>query len=142
MLLINFFFEKSPIRCKSIVGIDASQEHPYLMCQPMPTGFLRVRISIHRQIVLHLDKTRPIALNIWSFSIISEQDQIAKSRASLQQAHRKKLAASVLMAFFLLATLCLKPWAAFITFVSVKKIDRPSLRKIFNVVARKENSMN
>ena len=25
--------------CKSIVGIDASQLYPYLMCQPMPTGF-------------------------------------------------------------------------------------------------------
>ena len=24
--------------CKSIVGIDASQLYPYLMCQPMPTG--------------------------------------------------------------------------------------------------------
>ena len=24
--------------CKSFVGIDTNQLHPYLMCQPMPTG--------------------------------------------------------------------------------------------------------
>ena len=29
---------KSSNLCKSIVGIDASQLHPYSMCQPMPTG--------------------------------------------------------------------------------------------------------
>ena len=112
------------------------------MCKAMPTGFLRVGISIHRQIVLHLDKTRPVALKIWPFPIFIEQQQIAKSRASLQQAHRKKLTASVVMAFSLLATLRLKPWAAFITFNSVKKFDRLSLRRVFNVVVGKKNSTN
>ena len=32
------FIRKSTNLCKSIVGIDASQLHPYSMCQPMPTG--------------------------------------------------------------------------------------------------------
>ena len=32
------FVQKSTNLCKSIVGIDASQLYPYLMCQPMPTG--------------------------------------------------------------------------------------------------------
>ena len=32
------FIRKSTDLCKSIVGIDASQLYPYLMCQPMPTG--------------------------------------------------------------------------------------------------------
>ena len=32
------FISKSTIMCKSIVGIDASQLHPFSMCQPMPTG--------------------------------------------------------------------------------------------------------
>ena len=31
------FIRKSSNRCKSIVGIDASQLYPYSMCQPMPT---------------------------------------------------------------------------------------------------------
>ena len=29
---------KSSNLCKSIVGIDASQPYPYLMCQAMPAG--------------------------------------------------------------------------------------------------------
>ena len=32
------FIRKSSNLCKSIVGIDASQLHPYSMCQTMPTG--------------------------------------------------------------------------------------------------------
>ena len=32
------FIRESTTLCKSIVGIDASQLHPYSMCQPMPTG--------------------------------------------------------------------------------------------------------
>ena len=32
------FIRKSANICKSIVGIDASQLYPYLMCQSMPTG--------------------------------------------------------------------------------------------------------
>ena len=33
------FIRKSADMCKSFVGIDASQQYPYSMCQPMPTGF-------------------------------------------------------------------------------------------------------
>ena len=32
------FVRKSSNLCKTIVGIDANQLHPYSMCQPMPTG--------------------------------------------------------------------------------------------------------
>ena len=32
------FVRNSGNICKSIVGVDASQLHPYYMCQPMPTG--------------------------------------------------------------------------------------------------------
>ena len=34
----EIFTRKSSKLCKSIFGIDASQFHPYSMCQPMPTG--------------------------------------------------------------------------------------------------------
>ena len=36
--VVETFIRKSTNICKSIVGIDASQLYPYLMCQPMPTG--------------------------------------------------------------------------------------------------------
>ena len=32
------FIRKSTNLCKSIVGVDAKQLYPYLMCQLMPTG--------------------------------------------------------------------------------------------------------
>ena len=35
------FIRKSTNICKSTVGIDASQLHPYSMCQPMPTGLYK-----------------------------------------------------------------------------------------------------
>ena len=37
--LVDEIFIRKPMNsCKSIVGIDASQLCPYLMCQPMPNG--------------------------------------------------------------------------------------------------------
>ena len=47
----------------------------------------------------------------------------------------------VLMGFVLIATLCLKPWVAFTTSVAVKSCVLLSLKRIFNVVARRESSM-
>ena len=32
------FIRKSTITCRSILGIDASQPHPFSICQPVPTG--------------------------------------------------------------------------------------------------------
>ena len=94
------FYRKSRNLCKSIVGIDASQLFPYSMCQPMPTGLIRVGIWIQKRVDSHLDKTRPAALKIWSFPISNEQDQNVKLKSSLQQVDRKKLTASVLMGLF------------------------------------------
>ena len=59
-------------------------------------------------------------------------------RASTLQADRRKLPASVLMGFVLFAILCLKQWVATITFVPVKRSAHLSLKKKFNVVARRE----
>ena len=64
-------------------------------------------------------------------------DQNVKLKASLQQADKKKLTASVLMGFFLIVTLCLKPWVAFTTSLPVKSCVFLSLKRIFNVVARR-----
>ena len=127
---------KSTNLCKSIVGIDASQLYP---CRPV---FLRVGISIQKRVDSYLDKTRPAALKIWSCLIFNEQDQNVEFKASLQQADRRELTASVLMVFVLMATLRLEPRTGFITFVPVKKFNSLSLKRIFNVVVRKESSMN
>ena len=136
------FIRKSTNLCKSIVGIDASQLYPTRCVNPSRLVFIRLGISIQKRVDSHLDKTRPTALRIWSCPISNEQDQNVKLKASLQQADRKKLTASVFMGFVLIAALCLKPWDAFTTSLTVKSRVLLLLKKIFNVVARRESSMH
>ena len=70
---------------------------------------IRVRTSIQKRVDSHLGETRRAALQIWSCPFYNEQDHNGKMKAYLQQADRKKLTASDLMGFILIATLCLKP---------------------------------
>ena len=86
--------------CQSFLGIDASQLHNYSMCQPMPIGILRVRISIQKPLDSNFGKTRHVALRKWSCPIFNEEDLSVNSRAYIQQANRKKLSAFMLMDFF------------------------------------------
>ena len=109
---------------------------------PCPPVFLRVGISIQKPVDSHLDKTRPVALKIRSCLIFNVQDLIVKLRAFTLQADRRKLIASVLMGFVLIATLCLKQCDASTTFVPVKSCAHPSLKKISNEAVGEENSMN
>ena len=133
------FIRKSTNICKSIVGIDASQLYPYSMCQPMPTG-LYTRWDIDSE----TSRFTPRQNKTRSFESLffNVQDLLVKLRASTLQVDRRKLIASVLMGFVLIAILCLKQWVAFITFVPVKSCAHLSLKKISNVVVREENSMN
>ena len=108
-------------------------------CLPV---FIRFGIWTHKRVDSHLEKRRPAALKIWSCPICNEQDQNVKLKTSLQQVDRRKLTASVLLGFVLIATLCLKPRVAFTTSVLVKSCVPLSLKKIFNVVAKRESSMH
>ena len=108
-------------------------------CLPI---FIRVGISIQKRVDSHLDKRRPAALKMWSCPISKEQDQNVKLKASLQQADRRKVTVSVLMGFVLIATLRLKPWVAFTTSVPVNSCVLLSLKRMFDVVARRESSMH
>ena len=82
---------------------------PTRCVSPCRRVFIRVGIWTQERVDSFLDKTRPAALKIWSCLISNEQDQNVKLKASLQQADRRKLTASVLIGFVLIATLCLKP---------------------------------
>ena len=65
-------------------------------CRPVS---IRVGISIQEPVDSHVDKTRHVALKIWSCLVFNVQDLIVKFRASTLQAGRRKLIASVLMSF-------------------------------------------
>ena len=103
------FIRKSANICKSIVGIDEANNIPTRCINPCLPVFIPIGISIQKRLDSHLDRTRAAALKIWSCPNSNEQDTKVKLKACLQQADRRKLLASVLMGFVLIATLCLKP---------------------------------
>ena len=130
-LVMRLVFEKLQVHANQLWGLMLDNYTPTGCVKLCPPVFIPGGISFHRQIDSHFNKTRPVALKIWSCPVFKEKDQVAKLRAAIQQLDRKKLTASVMMVFILIATLCLKPWAAF---VPVKKFFRLSLKTIFNVV--------
>ena len=139
---MNFLIENQQTYANLLLGLTlANYTLTGCVNQSRPV-FIRVGISIQKRVDSYLDKTGPAALKIWSCLISNEQDQNVKLKASLQQADIGKLTASVLMGFVLIASLCLKPWVAFTTSVPVETCVLPSLKRIFNVVAKRESSMH
>ena len=140
-LLMKLLSENQQTYANLLLGLTLANYTPTRCVNPCRPVFIRVGILIQKRVDSYLDKTRPAALKIWSCPISNEQDQNVKLKASLQQADRRKLTASVLMGFVLIATLCLKTWVAFTTSAPVKSCVLLSLKRKFNVVARRESSM-
>ena len=140
-LLMKLLFESLQTFANLLLELMPANYIPIRCVSPCLPVFIRVGISIQKRVESHLDKTRPAALKTWSCPISNEQGQNVKLKASLQQADRRKLTVSVLMAFVLMATLYLKPWVAFTTSVLVSSCVLLSLKRIFNLVARRESSM-
>ena len=141
-LVDETFIRKSTNICESIVGIDASQLYPYSICQPMPVG-----LYTRWDIISETSSFTPLENKTGSFEksscfIFDEEDLIVRLRASTMKAERRKLTASVLIGFVLIATLCLKQWVASTAFAPVKSCVPLSLKKISNVAVREENWLN
>ena len=126
------FNRKSANICKSIVGINASQLYAYSMCQPMPTGLYK-----RWDFDLETSRFTPGQNKTRSF-----ENMVMCYFHRTLQVDRRKFTASLLKGFVLIATLCFKPWVAFTTSVPVKISAHLSLKKISNVVARRESSMH
>ena len=74
---------KSTNTQKSRVGIDAIQLYSYSMCQTVRIG-LYTQWHLERETGrFYLNRTRPVALKIWSCLFFNEQDQIAILSASI-----------------------------------------------------------
>ena len=119
-LLMKLLFENQQTYTNLLLGLTLANYTPTRCVNPCRPVFIRVGISIQKLADSYLYKIRPAALKIWSCLISNEKDQNVNLKASLQQADRRNLTASVLMGFFLIATLFLKPWVAFITSAPVK----------------------
>ena len=141
-LLMKFLSESLQTYAILLLGLMPANYTPTRCVNPCPPVFIRVGISFQIPVGSLLEKTRPAALRTWSCPISNEHYQNVKLKASLQQADRIKLTASVLKGFVLIATLYLKPWIAFTTFIPVKSSAHLSPRNISNVAVGKENSMN
>ena len=140
-LLMKLLFESLQTYANLLLELMPANYIPTRSVNRCPPVFKRVGISIQKRVDSHLDKTRPAALKIWSSAISNEQNQNVKLKAFLQQVHRRKLTASLLMVFVPIATLYLKPWVALTTYVPVKSCVLLSLKRIFNAVARRESLM-
>ena len=140
-LLMKLLSESLQTYANLLLGLMPANYTPTRSANPCLPVFIRVGISTQKPADSHLDKTRPVALKIWSCLIFNVQDLIVKMRASTLQADRRNLIASVLMDFVLIAILCSKQWAAFTTFVSAKICAHLSLKKISKVAMGEENSM-
>ena len=136
-LLMKLLFVSLPT-CNSIVGIDASHLYPFSMCQPMPTGLCTRWDLDPGTIRFTLRQNKTCSFESIVMFCFYEQDQIATSRASIQQADKRKLTASVLTDFVLIATLFSKHWTAFTIFIPVKKCDRLASKRVFNVAVKRE----
>ena len=99
--------------------------NPIGCVNPCPLVSIRAGISNQRQVDSNLDKTRPAVLKIRSWPPFKAPDQIEKFRASIQQADRRKLTASVMTAFFLIATVSSQQRAAFTIFVLSRSSSVP-----------------
>ena len=141
-LLMKILFENQQTYANLLLGLMPVNYTPTGCVKPCRPVFISVGISIQKRVHSHLDKTRPAAWRIWSCPISNEQDQNVKLSASLQQAERRKLTASVLMGFVLIGTLFLKPLIALTTSVPLRSCVPLPLKKLFNVVARGESSIH
>ena len=112
------------------------------MCQPTPTG-LYTRWDLDSQTVTFTprqNKTRSFENMVLSY--FQRKRTESEIESFFTTSRRKKIDASVLMGFVLIATVCLKPWVALTTSVPVKSSVPLSLKRIFDVVARRESSMH
>ena len=98
-LLMKLLFESLQTYAKLLLELTPAIYIPTRCVNPCPPDFKLVRISIQKRVDSHLDKTRSAVFKTWSCPISNEHDQNKKSKASSQQADRRKLTASVFMDF-------------------------------------------
>ena len=107
-LLMKFSSQSVQMYANLLLGLMPANYTNARCANPCPPVFIRVSMSIQKPVDSDLDKTSSAALKMRSCLIFNVQDLIIKWRASTTQADRKKLTASVLLGFVLIAILCLK----------------------------------
>ena len=143
-VVFETFIRKSANICKSVVGIDASQFYPYSMCQRMPTG-LYTRWDLDSKtsnFTPGKNKTRSFENMVMSY--FQQTRPECKTESFFTTSRQKRIDCFSVDGFcsYCNTALCSNPWVAFITSIPVKSCVLLSLKKIFNVVAKRESSMH
>ena len=112
------------------------------MCQSMPTGlYMRRDVdSETSRFTPPQDKTCGSENIVMSFFQRTRPE--CKDESFFRTSGQKKMTDLVLVVFVRIPTLSLKPWVAFTTSIPVKMCVPLSLKSIFNVVAKRESSIN
>ena len=98
------FSHKLVSHYKSVVVIDAGQPYPCPCGKLCQQSSKLVGILMRRQAGLS-DRTRLLALKTWSCVVLNILDLIAEMKASIPEADRSKVIASVFISFVLVTTL-------------------------------------
>ena len=136
------FLRKSTNLCKSIVGIDASQLYPYSMCQPMPTG-LYTRWDFDSEtsrFIPRQNKTRSFENMVMSYFQRTRPE--CKIESFFTTGRQKNIDCFSVHGFCSHCNTVFEAMGFFTTSVPVKSCVVLSLKRKFNVVARRESSMH
>ena len=120
-LLMKLVSEYQQTYANLLLGWKLAYYTPTQCVKPCLPVFIHVAIQIRTRLDSRLNKTRPAALKKRSCPDFNKQDSNVKTKSSTLQADKRKLTISVLMGFVRLATLSLRQWVAFTTFILVKK---------------------
>ena len=90
-LLLTLFFPKVHKNMQlSIVGLILANYTPNRWVNSYPPVFIRVGISIHRQVDSHLDKTRPVAFKKWSSVFLTSKTRLQKRELLYRKQTKEK----------------------------------------------------
>ena len=90
-LLMKLLFESLRTNANLLMGLMPANYIPTLCVNPCLPVFIHFGISIQKQIVSHLDTTRPAALKIWSYPIYNQQDRECKTESFFTSGRGKKI---------------------------------------------------
>ena len=136
------FIRKSANKCKIIVGIDASQLYPYSMCQPMPTG-LYTRWDLNSEtgrFAPRQNKTRTFENMVMSYFQRTRPE--CEIQSFFTTGRQKKIDSFSVDVLFSHCNTVLEAMGCFYHSVLVKSWVQFSLKRLFNVVAKRDSSIH
>ena len=139
-LLMKLLFESLQIYANLLLGLMPANYIPTRRVNPCLPVVIRVGISIEKRVDSHLDKTRPAALKIWS-SYFQRTRPECEIERFFTTGRQKKIDCFSVVGFCSHCNTMFEAMGCSYHFCLCQEL-RPSLKRIFNVVARRESSMH